>query len=420
MRLGDTANDEAAENGRPLDGVTVLALEQMQALPFATQLLARLGADVIKVEHPRGGDLGRGSQPAMNDPRDGAVGATFLRNNLSKRSICIDLKHPEGRDLVIALAGQVDVVAENFKSGTLARMGLGYDDLAAVHPSLIYLSISGFGNMVDSPYAGWPAYAAVAEAMSGLYEWTRAPGQPPRVNPVGGLGDIGTSLYGVIGILAALRHRDRTGKGQYVDIAMFDSMVTFADVVLNYWSMGERESNHQGAKLILDGMPAGGADASGGWFVVQVGREADFQRLAQLVGAPEWLTDPRLSTRAGWRQNIEVIRGGITRWAADLDNISACHLLAAAGIAAGPVLGAQQVLDDPHIAARHMIVEMPRTDGVAEPIAIPGNPVKMSAVREGPDRPVPRLGEHTNEVLGTLLGVDSQRIDALRASGAIA
>ena len=152
MRLGDIANAAAADAGKPLDGIRVLALEQMQALPYATQLLGRLGAEVVKVESPKGGDMGRSSLPAMEDPDGRQVGATFLRNNLSKRSICVDLKSDEGRKIVLDLAPRFDVVAENFKAGGLARLGLGYDDVAAVHPGVVYLSVSGFGNTTDSPY----------------------------------------------------------------------------------------------------------------------------------------------------------------------------------------------------------------------------------------------------------------------------
>ena len=335
MRVGEVANAAAAGNGKPLDGVRVLAIEQMQALPYATQLLARLGADVVKVEHPNGGDLGRGSLPAVEDPQGRRVGATFLRNNLDKRSICIDLKHPAGRDLVLRLAPRFDVIAENFKGGALSRMGLGYDDIHAVHPAAVYLSVSGFGNTTESPYATWPAYAAVAEAMSGLYDWKRPADGPPIVSPVGALGDIGSALFGVIGVLAALRHRDRTGVGQYVDIAMFDSMVAFADVVTNYWSLGERPAPGDGPKMILDGFPA-----SDGWFIVQVGREHEFERLATVVGRSEWLTDDRFSTRAGWREHIEVIREGVGAWAAHRTSVEACDALAAAGVAAGPCLTA--------------------------------------------------------------------------------
>src|SRR4051794_38841740 len=161
MRLGDVANEGAQEYGKPLDGVRVLAAEQMQALPFATQLLARLGADVVKVEHPVVGESGRGSSPAMLDPDGRSVGATYLRNNLNKRSLGIDLKSDAGRELFLRLVPHFDVVAENFKAGTMERMGLSYDDVAAVHPAAIYLSLTGFGNGIDgyldpSPYRTWP------------------------------------------------------------------------------------------------------------------------------------------------------------------------------------------------------------------------------------------------------------------------
>jgi crotonobetainyl-CoA:carnitine CoA-transferase CaiB-like acyl-CoA transferase len=414
MRVGDVANAGAAANGKPLDGVRVLALEQMQALPFATQLLARLGAEVVKVEHPVHGDLGRGALPAMTDAQGRPMGATFVRNNLGKRSVTIDLKSPEGRDLVLQLASRFDVFCENFKGGTLARLGLGYDEVAAAHPEVVYLSISGFGNTVDSPYAGWPAYAAVAEAMSGLYDWKRPADGPPAVSPAGALGDIGTALFGVIGVLAALHHRDRTGIGQYVDVAMFDSMVAFADVVTNYWSMGERPAPGAGVSMILDGFPS--AD---GWFIVQVGREHDFARFVELIGRPEWVTDTRFATRAGWREHIDVIRAAVGEWADGMSNVEACHALAAAGVAAGPVLSAEQVIADPHVAARHMLVEVPRHDGVNEPVIVPGSPVKLSAMAEGPESPPPVLGEHTDDVLVSELGLDATDLDGLRRRGVI-
>jgi crotonobetainyl-CoA:carnitine CoA-transferase CaiB-like acyl-CoA transferase len=414
MRVGDVANAGAAGNGKPLDGVRVLALEQMQALPFATQLLARLGAEVVKVEHPVHGDLGRGALPAMTDARGRPMGATFVRNNLGKRSVAIDLKSSEGRDLVLRLAPRFDVFCENFKGGALARLGLGYDEVAAAHPAVVYLSISGFGNTADTPYAGWPAYAAVAEAMSGLYDWKRPADGPPAVSPAGALGDIGTALFGVIGVLAALRHRDRTGIGQYVDVAMFDSMVAFADVVTNYWSMGERPTPGAGVSMILDGFPS--AD---GWFIVQVGREHDFARFVELIGRPEWVTDTRFATRAGWREHIDVIRAAVGEWATGMSNVEACHALAAAGVAAGPVLSAEQVIADPHVAARHMLVEVPRHDGVSEPVIVPGSPVKLSAMAEGPESPPPVLGEHTDDVLVSELGLDAADLDGLRRRGVI-
>ena len=415
MELGAITNPDAVQYGKPLEGVRILALEQMQALPYATQLLARLGADVVKVESVKGGDLGRGSQPGITDPDGRFVGATYLRNNLDKKSICVDLKAPEGKQLILDLAPKFDIVAENFKGGALSRMGLGYDDIAAVHPGVIYLSVSGFGNTVETPYDGWPAYAAVAEAMSGIYDYKLEPGRPPAVSPVGALGDIGTALFGTIGILAALRHRDRTGLGQYIDVAMFDAMVSMTDLVTNFWSLGLRPAPGQGLAMVLDGF-----EASNGWFIIQVGREHEFERLANLVGKPEWLTDERLSTRAGWREHMDdILRPGVKEWAADKTNIEACKALADAGVAAGPCLTAQQVIDDPHVAARNMLMEIPRPEG-GDPVLTPGNPIKMSRVSEGPDVRMPWLGEHTNEVLAAELGLDDARIEQLRADGVIA
>jgi formyl-CoA transferase len=415
MELGAITNPDAVQYGKPLEGVRILALEQMQALPYATQLLARLGADVVKVESVKGGDLGRGSQPGITDPDGRFVGATYLRNNLDKKSICVDLKAPEGKQLILDLAPKFDIVAENFKGGALSRMGLGYEDIAAVHPGVIYLSVSGFGNTVATPYDGWPAYAAVAEAMSGIYDYKLEPGRPPAVSPVGALGDIGTALFGTIGILAALRHRDRTGLGQYIDVAMFDAMVSMTDLVTNFWSLGLRPAPGQGLAMILDGF-----EASNGWFIIQIGREHEFERLANLIGKPEWLSDERLSTRAGWRENIDtILRPGVKEWAADMTNIDACRALAEAGVAAGPCLTAQQVIDDPHVAARNMLMEIPRPEG-GDPVLTPGNPIKMSRVSEGPDVRMPWLGEHTNEVLAAELGLDDTRIEQLRADGVIA
>ena len=203
---------------RPLDGIRILAVEQMAALPFATQLLARLGAEVVKVEHPTTGDSGRGSHPAVADPDGRPVGATFLRNNLNKRSLAIDLKQPEGVDLVLRLAPRFDVFGENFRAGTAARLGIGYEAVRATHPAVVYLSISGFGQDPASPYREMGAYAAIVEGMSGIYEYKRAPGRPPAANPVGALGDISSALFGAVGVLAALRHRDHTGVGQHLSL----------------------------------------------------------------------------------------------------------------------------------------------------------------------------------------------------------
>ena len=413
MRLGDVANSEAQQFGKPLDGVRILAAEQMQALPYATQLLARLGAEVVKVEHPVAGESGRGALPAMSDPDGRQVGATFLRNNLNKRSVGIDLKHPRGKQLFIDLAGRFDVVGENFKAGTMDRLGLGYDALSAIHPRLVFVSVSGFGNLGESPYGSWPAYAMVPEAMSGIYDYARRGDEPPRVVPVGALGDISTGLFAVIGVLAALRHRERTGLGQYVDIAMLDAMVSMTDVVTSLWSLCERPQ--EGPNGIMASFRA-----SDGYFATQVVREKQFEALAVLIGAPEWLDDERFSTRMGWGRHTEsVIRPRIEAWASGFTRLQVCDILGKANIPAGPVHTATEVIADDHVAQRNMLVEMDRTDDRPDPVLIPGNPVKMSRVSEGPETRVPWIGEHTDDVLISELGLGADELASLRADGVI-
>jgi crotonobetainyl-CoA:carnitine CoA-transferase CaiB-like acyl-CoA transferase len=412
MRLGDTANDDAARYGKPLAGVRILAVEQMQALPWGTQLLARLGAEVVKIEHPVDGESGRGSLPAMLDPEGRRVGCTYIRNNLGKKSVGIDLK--KGRDLILDLAGKFDVFAENFKGGAMTRMGLGYDDLSARWPHLIYVSVSGFGNTVETPYASWPAYAGVAESMSGIYEFARREGQLPVINPVGGLGDIGSAVMAVVGILAALRHRDHTGEGQYIDIAMYDSMIAFTDIVTNYWSMGTPPKQGATPGMILTSFLA-----SDGYFMLQVGRPHQFQRFCEVIGHTEWLGDPTYE-RDNWLAILEShIRPAVEAWAADKKKRDICFLLAEGGVACAPVHHAEDVVGDVHVARRNMLVEVPRSDGVEQPVLVPGNPVKMSKVQEGPEQRMPWVGEHTADILSTELGLSDSDLAKLREDGVI-
>ncbi len=401
-------------DSRPLDGVRVLSIEQMQALPFATQLMGRLGADVVKVEHPVHGDSGRGSLPAVADDDGHQVGATYLRNNLNKRSIGVDLKQEEGRELIRRLVPNFDVVTENFKSGALDKMGLGYDDLAPLRPGLVYASISGFGNLIESPYGDWPAYAPIVEAMSGLYEYRRDPETPPVLAPVGALGDTASGMFAVIGVLAALRKRDRTGEGSRVDVAMFDVMVSVADVVPNFWSLGQHDSVGQTAAGVF-----GGFRARDGWFVVQAVREHQIAKFAETVGHPEWLDDPRFATRRSWNDNLEsVVRPAVEEWAANMSKHDAAAILAQAGVASGPSNSAEDLVVDPHVRDHHMLVAMPRPDA-DEPVLTAGNPVKFAGMPEAEGGRWPRLGEHTSAVLHEELGLDDDALAGLRARGVI-
>lgn len=398
----------------PLDGLRVLAAEQMQALPYATQLMAFLGAEVVKIEPPGAGDSGRGARPALRDVDDRWVGATYLRNNLNKRSVAIDLKQAEGQRLVHRLVPRFDLFAENFKPGTADRLGLGYGRLSALHPGLVYVSVSGFGNLGRSPYSDRAAYSSVVEAMGGLYELMREPGDPTRVGSAGALGDIGAALFATVGALAALRERDRTGRGRHVDVAMYDAVVALLDLVPFMWSMGVSRMRRAVVAGVFDVFAC-----RDGRFVAQAVRDHQLERFASVVGHPEWLADPRFATREGWTEQLEcVVRPAVEAWAKDRTMAEATAELAAAGIPCGPSQGPEALVRDPHVRAHEMLLEIERPDG-GPPLLVTGNPVKLSGAGATPRRRWPALGEHTEGVLAAELGLGRAELEALRQSGVI-
>ncbi len=399
----------------PLSGITILAAEQMHALPHATQLLALMGAEVIKVE-PVTGESGRSGKPTLEDLDGRSTGSTFIRNNLGKASLSLDLKSKAGHSLFLRLASTVDAVAENFRPGTADKLGIGYDAVHEVNPRAVYLSISGFGNRQDppSPYREWAAYAPIVEGMAGLYAYSQREGEPPRMAVAGALGDTGPGLYAVIGLLAALHERQRTGSGCYVDISMYDSMVAIADIV-HPASMGVDPTR------VLEGIGILHAfRASDGWFIVEVVREPHFPRFAEAVGHPEWADDPRLATRANWSERMEdVIRPAVEAWAASRTKLAAAGELARMGVAAGPMNDAASIVADPHVAARSFVsYPIP-----GDPLVVVGNPIAFrgGGARE-PEPPSrwPTLGQDTERILAERLGLSSQEIAALRADGDIA
>jgi len=402
---------------RPLQGITVLAAEQMHSLPHATQLLALMGADVIKVE-PLTGEAGRSGRPTITDLDGRATGSTYLRNNLGKSSVAIDLKHADGRSLFLRLAATVDVVAENFRPGTADKLGIGYDDVKAVNPRIVYVSVSGFGNRTDpaSPYRDWAAYAPIVEGMAGLYEYSRDGDEPPRPALAGALGDTAPGLYAVIGTLAALRERDRSGSGCHVDISMYDSMIAVADVV-HPASVGVTPSR------ALDGIGILHAfRANNGWFTVEVVREPHFPRFAEAVGHPEWINDERLATRHGWSLHMDdIIRPGVEQWAATKSKAEAASALASFGVAAGPVNTAADIAADPHVRSRDFIVEADTREHhvrvVANPIAFLDSSPSPDVTPESPRWPL--LGEGTDRVLRGRLDLDDAQVAHLRETGVI-
>lgn len=406
-------------SAKPLAGVTVLSAEQMIALPHATQLLCLLGARVLKVE-PLQGEPGRHGRPQIEEADGSKTGSTFLRNNLGKSTISLDLKTDRGRALFLDLASRVDAVAENFRPGTADQLGIGYEALKARNPGVIYLSISGFGHRTDppSPYREWAAYAPVVEAMAGLYEYARDGDSPPHLAIAGALGDVGPALYAVIGLLSALHERNRTGKGCHVDVSMYDAMIAIADIV-HLASVGVDPSTATRGIGILDSFRA-----KDGWFTIEVVREPHFPRLCEAIGRPDWIEDPRLATREGWAEHLEtVIRPGVENWARDRTRREAAAALARFGVAAGPVNQASDITSDPHVVDRGLVHRFDRP-GSEDKIDVVGSPLHFAgstAPRE-PDTPPqrwPTLGEQTDEVLREWLGLAPAEISSLRSEGIV-
>jgi crotonobetainyl-CoA:carnitine CoA-transferase CaiB-like acyl-CoA transferase len=403
-----------------LKGIRILAVEQMQALPFATQLMASLGAEVVKVEHPVLGESGRSSRPVVHDTDGTDVGATFLRNNLGKKSIGLDLKSPAGRELLIRLAGRFDVIAENFKAGTMDALGLGYPELSAIHPKLVYVSVSGFSNQTPSRYRSWPAYAGCVEAMAGFHDADCMPGERPRLGAAGSLGDIGTALFAVIGTLAALHQRDLTGRGQYVDIAMFDCMLAMADMVPFMYSMGLRmQRSADRTSTITTGSISDSFQASDGFFIIQVARDKQFENLARVIGHDEWIGDERLA-RPNWSAVVTpVVRPAIEAWAATRTKLEAAEALCRVGVPAAPCNGPDDIIANELAEDRQMLLRVSRPDK-PEPLIVVGNPVRIGGNSSPAEHAWPRLGEHTVQLLQAELGVGKGELDVLRAQKVIA
>jgi formyl-CoA transferase len=297
----------------------------------------------------------------------------------------------------------------------MQALGLGFERVAELAPRAVYVSISGFGHLAETPYRTWPAYAPVAEAMAGLYEPNRRGDEPPPVVVAGALGDIASALFAVIGVLAALRHRERTGLGQLVDIAMLDAMLAVSDMPPFLWSMGAPERWAAAGSIGI----CAAFRARDGFFVVAIFREHQFERLAHALGHPEWVGDPRFATREDWaRQTDPVVRPALEAWARDKGKLEAARMLCELGIVAGPSNRAADLAVDPHVAARDMLIEVPRPDG-GRPMLVVGNPVKLSRASEGPVTPTPALGEGGDDVLRSCGFADAE-IAALRTAGVIA
>ena len=389
----------------PLAGIQVLDLSRVLSGPFCTMLLADLGSEVIKVERPGRGDQARGLGPRV----DGDA-VYFMSVNRGKKSVTLDIFSEEGRRLARELARRVDVLVENYVPGTLARLGLDYDTLAPLNPGLIYASITGFGQ--DGPYAQRPALDIIVQGMGGMMSVTGEPGGPP-LRPGASLGDSIAGLFTALGIAAALRERERTGKGRYIDIGMLDCQVTMMENALarNFATgqvPGPLGSRHPAAT------PFQAFATSDGYIVVALlsDEREPWRSFCQAIGLPELVDDPRYQDGWSRTQHYEDLGPVMEEAIRQKPSEEWLKELSALGIPCGPVNNIAQVVKDPQVRHRGMVAEIAHPNlGVWR---VANTPVRMRGVKTGPQGPSPRLGEHTEETLRNLLGLSDRDIVRLR------
>ena len=392
----------------PLAGIRVLDLTRALSGPFAAMILGDLGADVIKVEDIWHGDDTRRWGP----PFQGDDAAYFLSINRNKRGLSVNVKTPEGRQLVQGLAKVSDVFLENFRPGTAARLGLGYEELSALHPALIYASISGYGQ--TGPSASLPGYDAVAQAVSGMMSVTgEADGQPVRSGT--SLADVGAGMWAVIGILSALYARQITGRGQLIDISLLDGQVAWLTYVAGkYFATGVTPGRYGSAhENVTPYQVFPTADEP---LMLAVGSDGLWRRFTAAAGLDELTDDPRYATNPDRIKHRDTLIPRITQALAARGCAEWTELLNAAGVPAGPVNNVPAALAQPQIAAREMVVEVEHP--VAGMLKMLGSPLKLSAQPASIRRPPPVLGQHTDEILAEA-GYPDDRIAELRKSGVI-
>lgn len=397
-----------------LSGVRVLDLSRVLAGPWASQLLADLGADVVKVERPKAGDDTRGWGPPFLTRADGSQGpaAYYLCANRGKKSITVDITQAEGQQIIKKLIENSDVLIENYKVGGLKKYGLDYESVKAINSKLVYCSITGFGQ--TGPYADRAGYDYIVQGMTGLMSITGpADGEPHKVGVA--VTDLFTGLYASNAILAALHARHTTGEGQHIDVALFDcALATLANVNMNYLIGGQTPPRLGNAHANI--VPYQVFPTSDGHFILACGNDAQFARVAELVGLPEWAQDPRFATNAARVQHREVLTPMLAdcfRQRTRQDWLSA---LDAAGVPAGPINTVDEAFADPHCIARQMRRDLVAADGTVVPQV--ACPVQLSGTPIDYQNPPPELGQHTEEVL-TALGWDGAAQRKLQQSGAI-
>jgi crotonobetainyl-CoA:carnitine CoA-transferase CaiB-like acyl-CoA transferase len=406
-----------SQSPRALDGVRVLDLSRVLAGPWSTQILADFGADVFKVEQPGRGDDTRAWGPPFLKLADGSddplESAYYLCANRNKRSAAIDLAHPEGAALVRRLAAEADVLVENFKVGGLAKYGLDYASIAALNPAIVYCSITGFGQ--DGPYARRGGYDFLAQGMGGLMSVTgEADGPPLKVGVA--IADLSTGMYATVSILMALRHAERTGEGQHIDLSLLDTQIAM---------MANQASSH-----LVDGrvpgrlgnrhptvVPYTTFEVADGTVILAVGNDGQFRAFCTAMGRAELGTDPRFATGPARVINRDALEALIAELLKGQPRDALIARLEEAGVPVGPVNTLEDVFADPFVEARQTVHRFRRDDGVEIPsVAYPG---KLSRTPADYRRQPPRVGEQTREMLADWLGMGEQECAALEAAGVV-
>jgi len=392
----------------PLKGLKILDLTRVLAGPYCTMLLGDLGANVIKVEMPKSGDDSRHFGPYQN-----GESAYFMSLNRNKRSMTLNLKHEDGKKLLKELVKQVDVIVENFRPGTMEKLGLGYDVLKEINPKLVYAAASGFGH--SGPYSKKPAYDGVVQAMGGIMSITGAKGgEPTRVGP--SIGDIAAGLFTTIGILAALNHKNESGQGQKVDVAMLDCQVAMLENAIARYVVTKEVPKPMGNRHTSI-VPFEPFDSKDSKIVIAVGNDAIWKRFCGVADLNHIVDDPKFSTNPERNNNYDELRPIIAEKLVTKTTEVWSEIFDGAGVPNGPINYVDKVLEDEQVKAREMIVEVEHPK--AGKLKMPGVAIKLSETPGAILKPAPMLGEHNRELLKEFFDYKDSEIDGLIENGVL-
>lgn len=392
-----------------LENLTVLDLTRVLAGPFCTMMLADMGANVIKIEVPESGDDTRAYPPFRQNCKNEKESLYFANINRNKKGITLNLKAPEGKELFKRLVKKADIVVENYRPGVMDKLGLGYDVLKEVNPKIIYAAISGFG--CYGPYSRRPGYDILAQAMGGMMSITGPKGGGPT-RAGSALGDMLGGLHGAIGILAAVNARTITGKGQRVDISLMDGVIAATEnTALKYLESGQippRMGNRYAAVSPYDAF-----QCRDGKIIIAAGNQHLYEKLCtEILNRPDMITDPRFTDMTGRLENQDAIQEVIEDMLKDYTMEEATELILSKGIPAGPIMDIPQILEDPHVKAREMFVEMDHP--TLGRMTVNGCAIKLMDTKPGVRTPAPGLGRDNQEIFGDMLGVPKKEMERLQ------